>query len=80
MDAQHIPKALLQCSTYGLLLDPMQTSFFLSRETIIASKLPGMAHWRERLFIQMARNAESAMSYFRIPTNRVIELGSQVEI
>ncbi len=80
MDAQHIPKALLQCSTHGLLLDPMQTSFFLSRETIIASKLPGMAHWRERLFIQMARNAESAMSYFRIPTNRVIELGSQVEI
>ena len=80
MDVQHIPKALLQCSTYGLQLDPMQTSFFLSRETIIASHLPGMAHWRERLFIQMARNAESAMTFFRIPTNRVIELGSQVEI
>jgi len=80
MDTQHIPKALLQCTSHGLPLDPMQTSFFLSRETIITSKLPGMAPWRERLFIQMARNAESAMSYFRIPTNRVIELGSQVEI
>ena len=80
MDSPHIPKALLQCSTQGLVLDPMQTSFFLSRETIVRSRLPGMARWRERLFIQMARNAESAMGFFRIPTNRVIELGSQVEI
>lgn len=62
MDSQHIPKVLLQCTSHGLPLDPMQTSFFLSQETIIATKLPGMAPWRERLFIQMARNAESAMS------------------
>jgi KUP system potassium uptake protein len=79
-DAQHIPKALLLCKQLGLEFDMMQTSFFLSRETIVSTGLPGMAPWREHLFIAMARNAESAMSFFHIPTNRVIELGSQVEI
>lgn len=79
-DSQHIPKALLLCKQHGLEFDMMQTSFFLSRETIIATGLPGMAPWREQLFIAMARNAESAMSFFHLPTNRVIELGSQVEI
>ena len=79
-DAPHIPKALLLCKQAGISFDMMQTSFFLSRETIISTGMPGMAPWREHLFITMARNAESAMSFFRIPTNRVIELGSQVEI
>ena len=79
-DSQHIPKALLLCKQLGLEFDMMQTSFFLSRETIISTGMPGMAPWREHLFIAMARNAESAMSFFHIPTNRVIELGSQVEI
>jgi KUP system potassium uptake protein len=79
-DTQHIPKALLLCKQFGLDFDMMQTSFFLSRETIISTGIPGMAPWREHLFIAMARNAESAMSFFHIPTNRVIELGSQVEI
>ncbi len=79
-DAQHIPKALLLCKQVGLEFDMMQTSFFLSRETIISTGMPGMAPWREHIFIAMARNAESAMSFFHIPTNRVIELGSQVEI
>lgn len=79
-DVQHIPKALLLCKQAAITFDMMQTSFFLSRETIISTGVPGMAPWREHLFITMARNAESAMSFFRIPTNRVIELGSQVEI
>jgi KUP system potassium uptake protein len=79
-DTQHIPKALLLCKQFGLEFDMMQTSFFLSRETIVSTGIPGMAPWREHLFIAMARNAESAMSFFHIPTNRVIELGSQVEI
>ncbi len=56
------------------------TSFFLSRQTLIASDIPGMAIWREKLFAWMMRNAESAMDYFKLPTNRVVELGSQVEI
>ncbi len=79
-DEPDIPAALALCAAKGLEFDMMDTSFFLSRETIIATGLPGMAPWREQLFIHMARNAESAMAFFRIPTNRVIELGSQVEI
>ena len=58
----------------------MKTSFFLSRQTLIASAKPGMALWREKLFAWMLRNAASAMEFFRLPTNRVVELGSQVEI
>ena len=58
----------------------METSFFLSRQTLIASDHPGMALWREKLFAWMLRNAESAMEFFRLPSNRVVELGSQVEI
>jgi KUP system potassium uptake protein len=66
----------------GLEFDLMQTSFFLSRETVIPviGAVGGMALWRERIFATMARNAGSAVEYFNIPTNRVIELGTQVQI
>jgi KUP system potassium uptake protein len=66
----------------GLGFDLMQTSFFLSRETVIpvGGVAGGMALWRERIFATMARNAGSAVEYFNIPTNRVIELGTQVQI
>jgi len=66
----------------GLEFDLMQTSFFLSRETVIpvVGVAGGMAFWRERIFATMARNAGSAVEYFNIPTNRVIELGTQVQI
>jgi KUP system potassium uptake protein len=70
------------CPDHGLAFDLMQTSFFLSRERVIpvAGREDGMALWRERLFATMARNSGSAVEYFNIPTNRVIELGTQVEI
>ena len=58
----------------------MDTSFFLARQTLISTSHPGMAIWREKLFAWMLRNAESAMEFFKLPTNRVVELGSQVEI
>jgi KUP system potassium uptake protein len=58
----------------------METTFFLSRETIIASDRRGLARWRKRLFSLMARNAQPANAYFRLPPNRVVELGLQVEI
>ena len=58
----------------------MDTSFFLARQTLIAGPKPGMALWREHLFAWMMRNAESAMDFFKLPPNRVVELGSQVEI
>jgi KUP system potassium uptake protein len=59
---------------------PLDTSYFLSRQTLIAAERPGMALWREKLFAWMVRNAESAMAFFKLPTNRVVELGSQIEI
>ncbi|MDR3428820.1 potassium transporter Kup [Silvimonas sp.] len=60
--------------------DPMQTSFFLSRETIVEGKYPAMAWWRRKLFSLMTRNATRATSYFKIPPNRVVEMGMQVEL
>ena len=56
------------------------TTFFLSRETIIPTREPGMAIWRERLFAIMSRNAQPATAFFRLPANRVVELGMQVEV
>ncbi len=58
----------------------MDTSFFLARQTLLPSSRPGMPIWREKLFAWMLQNSESAMEFFRLPTNRVVELGSQVEI
>jgi len=77
----NIPRALSTCSKKGLPFDMMDTTFFLSRENIIAdAKRPGMALWRDKLFAFMARNALPATAFFQIPGNRLIELGAQVEI
>ena len=77
-----VPQALELCREHGLEFEMMATSFFLSRETLIpmANVPGGMAVWRERLFATMSRNASSAVDYFNIPSNRVIELGTQIEI
>ena len=75
-----VPQALALCAPAGLEFDMMSTSFFLSRESLVPTMYPGMAMWRERLFIAMARNAGSAAAFFNIPTNRVVELGAQIEI
>lgn len=79
-DEPDIPEALNQCKEFGLEFNMMETSFFLSRETLIPTVAPGMALWREKLFVSMARNAGSATAYFKIPTNRVVELGTQIEL
>jgi KUP system potassium uptake protein len=73
-----VPRALT--ASPAMSFDLMDTSFFLNRETIIPSAHPGMARWREHLFAWMSRNAATAMDFFRLPPNRVVELGSQVEI
>jgi KUP system potassium uptake protein len=65
---------------YGLGFSLMETSFFLSRDTIVPSELPGMARWRDHLFAWMMRNATRATDFFNIPANRVVELGTHVEI
>lgn len=80
LEETDIPAALKQVTMCGEPFEMMKTSFFLSRQTLITSAKPGMAIWREKLFAWMLRNAASAMEFFRLPTNRVVELGSQVEI
>jgi KUP system potassium uptake protein len=80
LEETDIPAALKDVTLCGAKFEMMKTSFFLSRQTLIASDKPGMALWREKLFAWMLRNAASAMEFFRLPTNRVVELGSQVEI
>ena len=76
----NIPDALAFCRSQGLAVDMNDTSFFLSREHLVSTPREGMARWRERLFIRMAMNAESAMSFWQIPPERVIELGLKVEL
>jgi KUP system potassium uptake protein len=80
MQETDIQRALSRVTGCGQKFDMMQTSFFLSRQTLIAAARPGMAIWREKLFAWMLRNAATAMEFFNLPTNRVVELGSQVEI
>ena len=80
MEEVDVPAALKRVHECGADFKMMDTSFFLSRQTLLASDRPGMMIWREKLFAWMLRNAESAMEFFRLPTNRVVELGSQVEI
>ena len=80
LEETDVPAALGRVTMCGEPFEMMKTSFFLSRQTLIASAKPGMAIWREKLFAWMLRNAASAMEFFRLPTNRVVELGSQVEI
>ena len=75
-----VPKLLEQCGRDGFGFSMMETSFFVSRESLIATGAPDMATWRERLFVSMSKNATKASDFFGIPTNRVVELGTQVEI
>ncbi|MFP3518144.1 potassium transporter Kup [Pseudomonas sp. SIMBA_077] len=80
MDETDVPEALKLCHLDELDFSPMRTTYFLSRETVIASKLVGMAKWREGLFAFMLKNANSNLRFFNLPVNRVIELGTQVEM
>ena len=79
-DEPDIPDALAQCAQQGLDFEMMETSFFIARQTIISTPGAGMMPWREHLFVTMSRNARTAADYYQIPSNRVIELGTQVEI
>ncbi|WP_233548415.1 potassium transporter Kup [Aurantiacibacter zhengii] len=80
MQETDVPAALKRREMCGGPFDMMQTSFFLSRQTLLSAENPGMMVWREKLFAWMMRNAATPMEFFRLPTNRVVELGSQVEI
>jgi KUP system potassium uptake protein len=81
MEEVDIPRDLSQLKTCGEPFNMMSTSFFLGRQKLIPSKkMPGMALWREKLFAWMMKSSESAMEFFKLPTNRVVELGSQLQI
>ena len=75
-----MPEALARAKACGLDLDEDDVTYFLGRETLIVTRTSGMATWRERLFVLMARNAVRATTFFRLPPERVVELGVQVEI
>jgi KUP system potassium uptake protein len=75
-----VPQTLGSVGQCGLPFDMMDTTFFLSRESIVATDRPGMALWRDKLFVFLQRNAIPATAFFQIPGNRLIELGTQVEI
>ncbi|TWI45955.1 KUP system potassium uptake protein [Pseudoduganella flava] len=79
-DEPNIPAILELCAEHGLKFEMMETSFFIARQTVISTPGQGMAPWREHLFVAMSRNARAAADYYQIPPNRVIELGTQVEI
>ena len=79
-DEPDIPKVMALCAAHGLHFEMMETSFFIARQTVISTPGAGMAPWREQLFVTMSRNARGAADYYQIPSNRVIELGTQVEI
>jgi KUP system potassium uptake protein len=77
-DEPDVPLALQLCGDSGLEFNALETSYFIGRETLIASLNSDMAFWREKIFVAMFRNAGSATAFFRIPSNRVVELGTQV--
>jgi KUP system potassium uptake protein len=80
MEDPDVPDALAQARELGLVIDTDDLTFFLGRETIIVTRRKGMAVWREKLFVLMARNAVRATAFFRLPPERVVELGVQVEM
>ncbi len=80
IDEPDVPAALALCHLEELDFSPMRTTYFLSRETVIPSKIVGMARWREALFAFMLKNANGNLRFFKLPFNRVIELGTQVEM
>ena len=80
MEDPHVPNALHAAQALGLEIDPGDITYFLGRETILVTGRRGMARWREKLFVVMTRNAVRATAFFRLPPERVVELGVQVEI
>jgi KUP system potassium uptake protein len=79
-DSSNIPRELRRLEEQGLTLDPMMTSYFLSRETIVVEPSKAMPIWRQRLFAVMSRAATTTYRFLNIPTNQVLELGTQVRL
>jgi KUP system potassium uptake protein len=80
MNTPDVPKALTHCQALGLEIPVFETSYFLSRETVVSTPGGGMAQWREKLFAAMTRNSGGVVEFFHLPDNSVVELGTRVQI
>ncbi|MCB1557935.1 MAG: potassium transporter Kup [Alphaproteobacteria bacterium] len=80
MDEINVPKELEKEHIHGVKIDPMAVTYFIGRETVIPTNLPGMAIWREHLFSWMTKNASSAADFYNLPSKRVMEIGSRIDI
>jgi KUP system potassium uptake protein len=80
MEDPNVPRDLVLAQEHGLAVDPEDVTYFLGRERVLPSNRPGMARWREHLFALMSRNARNATDFFRLPPDKVVEMGAQVEI
>ncbi len=80
METPNVPRILRRCAEKGLQFDPAMASYYLGRETVLPTGRSGFAFWRKWLFVYLSRNARPASSFFRLPPNRVVELGAQIEI
>ena len=80
MESPDVPALLAQCADHGIVARPMETSYYLGHERLLPTGDSPMAGWRKRLFVVMSRNAQSAAQFFRLPSNRVVEMGAQIEL
>jgi KUP system potassium uptake protein len=79
-ESPDLPQSLAEARRFGLAIDPETTSYFLGRDTLVAAEAPVLHRWRLALFTWLATNAQSQARYYRLPTNRVVELGAQVAL
>ena len=80
METPDVPDLLLHCASIGLKIDMADTSYYLGRETLLPTRDRSLAYWRKRLFRFLSRNSRSATDFFSIPANRVVEIGTQIEL
>lgn len=80
MESPDVPALLVQCAQAGIVARPMETSYYVGHERLLPTGTAPMARWRKRLFILMSRNAQSAAQFFQLPSNRVVEMGAQIEL
>ena len=80
METPHMPEIIGRLKADGIELKPMETSYYLGRETLLPKGNEPMAYWRKRLFIIQSCNAQSATAFFDLPANRVVELGAQIQL
>jgi KUP system potassium uptake protein len=80
MQSADVPEILARCADSGIVAEPLQTTYYLGRERLLAKGDSPMAAWRKKLYIFMSRNSRSATEFFNIPSNRVVELGAQIEL